>query len=98
MITSGRFSTLSPSGLYWMSCIRSFSNTTLPGVVATFSPSLNAFSSVIEKGGGEEGVQAAHQVLAAARERLAQHLRGGEQEVRRRARVHCLAGRAGPAL
>src|SRR5260221_699566 len=47
-MTNGRFSTCAVAGLYWISCIRSFSNTTLPGVVATFSPSLKAFSSVIE--------------------------------------------------
>src|SRR5258708_3796347 len=48
MMISGRLYTSPPVGWYWMSCIRSFWYTTLPGVVATFLPSLNALSSVIE--------------------------------------------------
>jgi hypothetical protein len=47
MINSGRRNTVSVVGAYWMSCINSFWKTTLPGVVATFSPSLNASRSVI---------------------------------------------------
>ena len=47
MIRSGCLNTVSVDGLNWMSCIRSFWNTTLPGVVATLWPIRNAFSSVI---------------------------------------------------
>ena len=46
-MSSGRLRTTSVVGTYWMSCIRSFSKTTLPGVTATFSPSLNFSRSVI---------------------------------------------------
>ena len=40
---------------------------------------------------GEQVVQALEQVLAAARQRLAQHLRVGEREIGRRQRIHVLA-------
>ncbi|CPN06057.1 Uncharacterised protein [Bordetella pertussis] len=45
-ITSGRSQTLAVCGAYWMSCIRLFSNTTWPGVVATLRPISNCVSSV----------------------------------------------------
>ena len=41
MISSGRFSTLSVTGVYWMSCINSFWKITLPGVIARFLPTAN---------------------------------------------------------
>ena len=47
MISSGRFSTVSVVGAYWISSIRSLRNTTLPGVTAMFSPTLNFVSSVM---------------------------------------------------
>ena len=47
MISSGRFSTFSVAGAYWISCISSFWNTTLPGETAMFSPMRNASVSVI---------------------------------------------------
>ena len=47
-ITSGRSCTLAVLGAYWMSCISSFSKTTLPGLVATLRPTSKAVSSVIE--------------------------------------------------
>lgn len=46
-ISSGFLSTLSVLGVYCSSCIISVSNTTLPGVVATFLPSSKAVVSVI---------------------------------------------------
>ena len=46
-ISSGRFSTFSVVGVYWISCIRSFWYTTLPGVTAMFSPTLNASSVML---------------------------------------------------
>ena len=48
MTSSGRFATFFVVGSYWISCIRSFWKTTLPGVVAMLTPSSNAFVSVIE--------------------------------------------------
>ena len=48
MISSGRFHCFLVDGSYWMSCMSSFWNTTLPGVVAMLTPSSNAFWSVIE--------------------------------------------------
>jgi hypothetical protein len=47
-MTSGRLCTLGVVGAYWISCISSFSNTTLPGVVARLRPTSNAWSSDIE--------------------------------------------------
>ena len=47
-ISSGRSCTFAVVGAYWISWIRSFSNTTLPGVVATLRPTSNAVSSVID--------------------------------------------------
>ncbi len=47
-MTNGLLYTCSVVGWYWINCIRSFWNTTLPGIVATFFPSLKALSSVIE--------------------------------------------------
>ncbi len=47
-IRSGRSKTLAVSGVYWMSWIRSFSNTTAPSEAAMFSPTRKADSSVIE--------------------------------------------------
>ena len=47
MISSGWRNTSVVDGAYWISCISSFWNTTLPGEVATFWPTLNAFSSVM---------------------------------------------------
>jgi len=46
-ISSGRLNCLAVVGLNCSSWIRSFWNTTLPGVVATFLPSSNAVVSVI---------------------------------------------------
>ena len=46
--SSGRFHTFLVVGSYWMSCMSSVWNTTLPGVVAMFTPSSNALASVIE--------------------------------------------------
>jgi hypothetical protein len=46
-MTSGRLSTVSVAGAYWMSCIRSFWKTTLPGDTAMFSPTRNLESSVM---------------------------------------------------
>ena len=45
---NGRTCTSLVVGEYWISWKISFSNTTLPGVTARFSPTLNASSSVIE--------------------------------------------------
>ena len=47
MISSGRLYTFFVLGWYWISCISSFWNTTLPGVVAMFLPILNALASVM---------------------------------------------------
>jgi hypothetical protein len=44
----GRSYTLEVVGLYSISCISSFSNTTAPSVVATLRPTSNWLSSVIE--------------------------------------------------
>ena len=81
-----------------MSCIRSFWNTTLPGVVAMLTPSSNALvrSSRSELAAAaldvvEQVVQALHEVLAAGRDGLAEHLGIGQREVRRRQRVDVLA-------
>src|SRR5882724_9241942 len=41
MTRSGRLKTVSVLGAYWISCINSFWNTTLPGVVATFKLGVN---------------------------------------------------------
>ncbi len=46
-ISSGRFSTACVVGEYWMSCTRSFWNTTLPGDAATSSPILNAWRPAV---------------------------------------------------
>ena len=40
-ISSGRFSTVSVEGAYWMSCISSFWNITLPGDTARLRPTSN---------------------------------------------------------
>ena len=45
---SGRCHCFFVDGSYWISWIRSFWNTTLPGVVAMLTPSSKAFESVIE--------------------------------------------------
>ncbi|SAL84056.1 hypothetical protein AWB67_06580 [Caballeronia terrestris] len=47
-ITSGRSATCSVSGAYWINWNSSFSNTTDPFDTATFLPTSNAFSSVME--------------------------------------------------
>src|SRR6187551_2524390 len=47
-ITSGRLCTFGVVGAYWISCISSFSKTTLPGVVARSRPTSKARSSDIE--------------------------------------------------
>ena len=46
--SNGRSWTCAVLGVYWMSWIRSFSNTTLPGLVATLRPTSKAVSSVID--------------------------------------------------
>ena len=46
-MSRGVLRTCSVIGVYWMSWIISFWKTTLPGVVAMFSPSRNAFISVM---------------------------------------------------
>ena len=46
-ISSGRWWTCSVLGAYWISCISSFWNTTLPGEVATFLPTAKASSSLM---------------------------------------------------
>ena len=46
-ISNGRFSTFAVDGVYWISCISAFWSTTLPGVAAMFSPSLNWVLSVM---------------------------------------------------
>ena len=48
MMSSGRFHCFFVDGSYWISCISSFWNTTLPGVVAMLTPSSKALASVIE--------------------------------------------------
>ena len=45
---AGMVGTFFVAGSYWMSCIKSFWKTTLPGVVAMFTPSSKALLSVIE--------------------------------------------------
>ena len=47
-ISSGRSCTSTVLGAYWISWISSFSNTTLPGVVARLRPTSKAVSSVVE--------------------------------------------------
>jgi hypothetical protein len=47
-MTSGRLWTFAVEGAYCTSCINSFSNTTLPGLVATLRPTSKAASSDIE--------------------------------------------------
>ena len=99
MISSGRRFTVSVVGAYWISCIRSFWKTTLPGVVAMFSPILNAVMSVMliasrplpRSRSSSRFLQAVDQVLAAAVDRGAQHFGVGQHEIRRRHRVDELA-------
>ena len=47
-ITKGRARTVGVVGVYWMSCITSFSYTTAPGVTAMLRPTAKADSSVCE--------------------------------------------------
>ncbi len=86
-------------GAYWMSSIRSFLNTTLPGVAARFSPTRNGrvstwrgrpplLQQVVDEVAGP-GDQAGPAGLEHPLERG----RVGEQEVRRRERVQQEAGR-----
>ena len=99
-ISSGRFNTFSVVGAYWISCIRSFWKTTLPGVTATFSPTRKLLSSVMRmrrsplprSRSASRLRQALQQVLATVSTVLAQHLRVGQQEVGRAHRVDELAG------
>ena len=48
MISSGRAHTRAVRGAYWITCIRSFSKITAPGVTARFLPTWKAVSSVID--------------------------------------------------
>ena len=98
-ISSGRFSTFSVVGAYWISCIRSFWKTTLPGVTAMFSPTLeglhvghlDAQLALAALEIAQQVVQALQQVLAAGLGGLAQHLGIGQQEIRRAHRIDELA-------
>ena len=94
-ISSGRLSTVAVDGAYWMSCISSFSKITLPGVSARLRPTSNILGSdwriwrLAVPGLDVLGqhVHAAHEILGVRGERLAQQLRIGQHEVRRRDRV-----------
>ena len=95
MISSGRFSTFSVAGVYWISCISSFWKITLPGVIARFLPTANFEASDWRifrlpwpaSMSSASMLHAAHEVFGVRRQRLAHHLRIGQHEVRRRDRV-----------
>ena len=94
-ISSGRFSTVSVAGSYWMISATSLRPTTLPGVVARFLPTskrelsacLSFRSPLPASDVLGQHAHAAHQVLAVRGDGLAEQLRIGEDEVRRRDRV-----------
>ena len=98
-ISSGRLSTFSVVGAYWMSCIRSFWKITLPGVIARLRPTSNidgvglADLQVAAAGLDVLGqhVHAAHEVGGVGGERLAQQFGIGQHEIRRRDRIDDLA-------
>ena len=99
MMSSGRFHAFLVVGSYWISCISSFWNTTLPGVVAMLTPSSNAFASVIEilswplprSMSSSRLCRPLTRFWPPRRDRLAEHLGIGQREVRRRERVDVLA-------
>ena len=79
-ISSGRFITFSVVGEYWISSIRSFWSTTLPGVVAIFLPTSNAFMSVMPEGElALATLEILQQVVEALDQVLAAELDGGAQ-------------------
>ena len=94
-ISSGVFSTLGVDGAYWMSCISSFSKIDLAGRHREIAADLEfrrvrlADFQVAAAGLDVLGqhVHAAREVLGVGAERLAQQLRIGQHEVRRRQRV-----------
>ena len=88
-ISSGRFSTCSVAGAYWISSMISLRNTTLPGVFAMLTPTSKAcasdwriFSSPpagLDVLG--QHLHAAHEVLAVLLQGLAQQFRVGDDEI-----------------
>ena len=94
-ISSGVRSTFSVVGVYWISCISSFWKITLPGVVAMLTPTTrldgiglaDAQRAVSGLDVFGQHLHAANQIVAVGRQRLAQHFRIGEDEIRRRQRV-----------
>ena len=87
------------AGAYWISCIRSFSKMTLPGVVARLRPTSNMRrvglpDAQLAAAGLDvlrQHVHAAREILAVRRQRVAQQFRIGEHEIRRCDRVDDLA-------
>ena len=78
MISSGRRCTFSVVGVYWISCIRSFWNTTLPGVLAMFSPSSEGVQiGHLDAQPALAALQIVEQVLEALDQVLAAGLHGG---------------------
>ena len=94
-IRSGRFATRDVVASYWISSIRSFRNTTLPGVTARLRPTSNADSSLIvmrPRGDVADEIAEAFQHARAVRfDRSREHVGIGRGEIRRRHRVDELA-------
>ena len=99
MISSGRFAAFSVVGVYWISWIRSFWNTTLPGVTAMFLPTSKASMSVMlilswplpRSRSSSRFCKPFTRFSAAALDRGAQDFRIGQHEIAGRHRIDELA-------